>query len=63
MVSFLAKIFLKHADDLTDSAVRRAGVDLACADCGGTLRLSAATDEDLDNLCCHMTLTIHGREG
>lgn len=24
MVSFLAKIFLKHADDLTDSAVRRA---------------------------------------
>ena len=43
--------------------VRRAGVDLTCADCGGTLRLSAATDEDLDNLCCHMTLTIHGREG
>jgi len=36
---------------------------LTCADCGGTLRLSAATDEDLDNLCCHMTLTIRGREG
>ena len=26
------------------------------------LRLPAATDEDLDQLCCHYTLTIRGRD-
>ena len=36
-------------------------VDLVCGDCGGRLRLPAATDEDLDDLCCHYTLTIKGR--
>lgn len=42
--------------------VHRAAVELICSACGGRLRLSAATDEDLDALCCHMTLTIHGSE-
>lgn len=41
--------------------VRRDAVDLECADCGGRLRLAAATDEDLDRLCCQMVLTIHGK--
>lgn len=36
-------------------------VDLICRDCGGRLRLPAATSEDLDSLCCHYTLTIKGR--
>ncbi len=41
--------------------VRRGAVDLTCAKCGGCLRLPAATDSDLDDLCCRMTLTIPGR--
>lgn len=35
-------------------------VDLVCSECGGRLRIGAATDEDLDRLCCHYTLTIKG---
>ena len=38
--------------------VRRFAVDLICADCGARLRIPAATDRDLDDLCCHMTLKI-----
>ena len=41
--------------------VGRGAVDLLCGDCGGRLRIPAATDEDLDRLCCHMKLEIHGR--
>jgi hypothetical protein len=41
--------------------VRRDAVDLECRRCGGRLRIPAATDEDLDRLCCQMTLTIKGR--
>ena len=41
--------------------VRRGAVDLTCAKCGGRLRLPAATDSDLDDLCCRMTLAIPGR--
>ena len=40
--------------------VQRSAVDLVCRSCGGKLRLSAATDEDLDKLCCQMKLTIKG---
>lgn len=36
-------------------------VDLICGDCGGRLRLPAAAGSDLDDLCCHYTLTIKGR--
>ncbi len=42
--------------------VRRASVDLICADCGAKLRIPAATDEDLDQLCCRMKLQIPGRK-
>ena len=35
-------------------------VDLVCKECGGRLRIGATTDEDLDRLCCHYTLTIKG---
>ena len=38
--------------------IRRSAVDLICRDCGARLRIPAATDRDLDDLCCHMTLTI-----
>ena len=40
--------------------VRPAYVDLICADCGARLRVDAATDEDLDRLCCRYTLKIKG---
>ena len=37
-------------------------IDLVCNDCGGKLRIGAATDDDLDRLCCHYTLTIKGNK-
>lgn len=40
--------------------IRRSCVDLICRRCGARLRIPAATDSDLDDLCCHMTLTIPG---
>ena len=40
--------------------IRRDAVELTCRDCGARLRLSAATDRDLDDLCCHMKLVIPG---
>ena len=39
--------------------VRAAGAQ----DCGAKLRIGAATDEDLDRLCCRMTLQIPGKKG
>ena len=42
--------------------VHGAAVDLICPACGGRLRLPAATDEDLDRLCCQYTLTIPGKK-
>ena len=41
--------------------VRRSAVDLICRDCGAKLRLPAATDRDLDDLCCHMKLVLPGK--
>ena len=41
--------------------VRHAAVDLVCEKCGSKLRIPVATDEDLDQLCCHMKLQIKGR--
>lgn len=41
--------------------IRRGAVDLICRDCGAKLRLPAATDRDLDDLCCHMKLVIPGK--
>lgn len=42
-------------------SVHGGAVDLICPQCGGALRVPAATDEDLDRLCCQYTLTIKGR--
>ena len=41
--------------------IRRSAVDLVCRDCGAKLRIPAATDRDLDDLCCHMKLVIHAQ--
>ncbi len=40
--------------------IRRSAVDLICRDCGAKLRIPAATDRDLDDLCCHLRLVIPG---
>ena len=37
-------------------------VDLIWPACGGRLRVPAATDNDLDRLCCQYTLTIPGKK-
>ena len=41
--------------------IRRSAVDLICRTCGAKLRVPAATDRDLDDLCCHMKLVIPGK--
>ncbi|WP_298033378.1 hypothetical protein [uncultured Dysosmobacter sp.] len=41
--------------------IRRSSVDLVCRDCGAKLRIPAATDRDLDDLCCHLKLVIPGK--
>ena len=38
--------------------IRRSAVDLICRTCGAKLRVPAATDRDLDDLCCHLKLVI-----
>jgi len=40
--------------------IRRSAVDLICRRCGAKLRIPAATDRDLDDLCCHLRLVIPG---
>lgn len=37
-------------------------VDLICAHCGATLRLPAATPDDIDAVCARYTLTIPGKK-
>ena len=37
-------------------------VDVVCARCGATLRLPAATPEDIDGICSQYTLTIPGKK-
>lgn len=37
-------------------------VDVVCVRCGGTLRLNAATADDVDDICARYTLTIPGKE-
>ncbi len=41
--------------------IRRSAVDLICKSCGAKLRIPAATEDDLDDLCCHLHLTIPGK--
>ena len=40
--------------------IRRSAVDLICRRCGAKLRVPAAMDRDLDDLCCHIKLVIPG---
>lgn len=42
--------------------VRPMAVDLICGGCGAKMRIDAATDDDLDRLCCRMTLKIKGEK-
>ena len=37
-------------------------VDLTCARCGGVLRIPAATDSDLEDVCCKNALQIHEKK-
>jgi hypothetical protein len=37
-------------------------VDVVCAHCGATLRLNAATPDDIDGICAKYTLTIPGKK-
>ncbi len=42
--------------------VRYASVLLRCADCGGTLKIPAGADVDIENICCQYTLRIKGKK-
>lgn len=42
--------------------IHYSSIELQCAQCGGTLRLPAATMDDLEDLCAKSKLVIHGRE-
>ena len=42
--------------------VNFSSVDLVCRECGGQMRLPAATADDIDDLCCKTSILIHGKE-
>ena len=42
--------------------VNYSSVDVICAKCGGVLRLPAATDSDLEDVCCKYTLQIKKKD-
>lgn len=42
--------------------VNYSSVDLFCAHCDGVLRVPAATDSDLEDICCKYTLQIKKRD-
>ena len=33
-----------------------------CADCGGAMRIPAATASDIDDICCKTRLVIRGKK-
>ena len=35
---------------------------IVCADCGGDLRIPAATQSDIEDICCKQSLRIHGKD-
>jgi len=41
--------------------VNYSSVDLICPDCGAAMRIPAATQEDITDLCCRPALLIHGK--
>ena len=42
--------------------LRYASIVLRCADCGGVLKIPAAADVDIENICCQYTLSIKGKK-
>jgi hypothetical protein len=42
--------------------IHYASVELICGDCGGTLRVPAATQNDIGDICCKQTLLIDRKE-
>lgn len=42
--------------------VNYSSVDLLCTECGGEMRIPAATAEDITDICCRSTLLIRGRK-
>lgn len=43
--------------------VNYSSVDLICPGCGAAMRIPAATQEDIADLCCRAELRIHGKGG
>ena len=41
--------------------VNYSSIDLFCADCGGAMRIPAATASDIDDICCKDKLVIRGQ--
>ena len=41
--------------------INYSSLDLICGDCGAAMRIPAATDSDIDDICCKDKLLIHGR--
>lgn len=41
-------------------AIHYSSLEVTCADCGGTLRIPAATASDIDDICCKTKLVIKG---
>jgi len=42
--------------------VNFSSIDLFCADCGGAMRIPAATASDIDDICCKNTILIRGKK-
>ncbi|MEG2119560.1 MAG: hypothetical protein RRY53_04330 [Pseudoflavonifractor sp.] len=42
--------------------VNYSSLDILCADCGAAVRIPAATDSDIDDICCKNTILIHGKQ-
>lgn len=42
--------------------VNFSSVDVICRDCGAQTRISAATADDIDDLCCRNTILIRGKD-
>ena len=42
--------------------VNFSSIDLFCVDCGGAMRIPAATASDIDDICCKNKLVIHGQD-
>ena len=43
--------------------VNYSSIDLVCGECGGQMRIPAATADDIDDICCKTSIVIRGRTG